>query len=412
MAMRTLTLLALVVIGRLLAIGPSDLAAQSQIYTVPLDYRAPAERPRPDFYPPGARVELTEVPSARALPPGAAHPARHGIVQVGPTRESWIPLLLTATADEPGMFTRLYLDMNRNGDHADDGPPAVATMERNEKTGDRWYRFEGIELRVRFPEPERTEPYGVNFWLVHRADEPAPDSIIRYTTRSWRSGSVTVNGVPALVMAMDTDKDALYGPGDMWSVVEASMPEAGQRVLTLQEARGTDRLMFLQRGADEDDLVLEFRSFAADGSAVTFAVVDYPISKAEDRLVDDMVAAERPRPRATTPYTWTADLDGAMSAAEASGKLVFLYFETDWCGPCKTMDRWIWTDAEVVAALRAEYVGVKLDGDLEKDLVRIYEVHGYPNILIVDPATGSASRSVKGYQSSQQLLDFLRDAGA
>jgi thiol:disulfide interchange protein len=123
------------------------------------------------------------------------------------------------------------------------------------------------------------------------------------------------------------------------------------------------------------------------------------------------VAEERTRPRATTAYTWLDDLDGAIAAAQTSGKQVFLYFETDWCGPCKTMDQWIWTDAEVVAALEARFVGVKLDGDIAKEQVRRYEIVGYPNILIVDPASGAALRAVKGYQSSQQLLDFLRGEG-
>jgi thiol:disulfide interchange protein len=163
-----------------------------------------------------------------------------------------------------------------------------------------------------------------------------------------------------------------------------------------------------QRGADEPDLVLEFRSFAEDGSSITFAVVDYEMSKAEDRLADDMVAEERSRPRAATTYTWLDDIDGAMAAAKASGKQVFLYFETDWCGPCKTMDRWIWTDAEVVAVLEEGFVGVKLDGDIAKEQVRRYEVAGYPNILVVDATSGSSLRSVKGYQSSRQLLEFLR----
>jgi hypothetical protein len=75
------------------------------------------------------------------------------------------------------------------------------------------------------------------------------------------------------------------------------------------------------------------------------------------------------------------------------------------------MDEWIWTDAEVVAVLRAGYVGVKLDGDIEKAHVRRYDVTGYPNILIVDPASGTPIKSVKGYQSSQELLDFLRGTG-
>ena len=407
--MRTLHLLTVALIGCLLGIGHADLAAQSNVHIVPLTYNAPGEGPQSNFWPLGTQVPLAEVPSDEDLPPGAVHPARRGIIQVGPTRESWIPLLLTASADEPGVLTRLYLDMNRNGAFSDDGPPAVAASDRNETTGDLWHRFEGIELRVRFPEPERTEPYVVNFWFVHGADDPAPDSIIRYSRRSWRSGSVTVNGVPALVAAMDMNNDALYGPGDTWSVLEVAMPEASNRVLSWREARPTNRLMFLERGADESDLVLEFRSFAPDGSSITLEVVDYPISRAEDRLADDMVAEERTRPRTTTPYTWTEDLDEAMAEAEASGKRIFLYFETDWCGPCYTMEEWIWTDAEVVEALRAEYVGVKLDGDIEKAHVEHYDVKGYPNVQIVDPASGAAIRSVQGYQSSRQILEFLSD---
>jgi thiol-disulfide isomerase/thioredoxin len=409
--MRTLQLLTAAAMGCLLAMGHANLAAQSNVHTVPLTYNAPSEDLQPNFSPIGTRVALSELPADQDLPAGAVHPARRGVIQVGPGPESWIPLLLTATADEPGAFTRLYLDMNRNGDFSDDGAPTAASLRQEEKTGDVWYSFGGVELRVRFPGPERTEPFVVDFWFVHRADEAAPDTLIRYSRRSWRSGSVTLNGVTALVAAMDGNNDALYGPGDSWSVVEASMPEASKHVLSWREARGTDRLMFLQRGDEEPDMVLEFRSFAEDGSSITFAVVDYEMSKAEDRLADDMVAEERTRPRATTTYTWTDDLDGAIATAQASGQRVFLYFETDWCGPCKTMDQWIWTDAEVVAALEAGFVGVKLDGDIAKEQVRRYEVVGYPNILIVDPASGSALRSVRGYQSSQQLLDFLRGEG-
>jgi thiol-disulfide isomerase/thioredoxin len=409
--MRALQSLTTAVLGCLLAMGHADLTAQSNVYTVPLSYNAPGNSPGPNFSPIGTQIPLAVVATSLALPPGAAHPAQQGMIRIGPTQESWIPVLLAASADEPGDFNRLYIDTNRNGDFSDDGPPAVARLSSREKTGDVGHHFEEIELRVRFGEPERTEPFVVTFWFVTRADSPEPDSVIRYTRRSWRSGSITVNGVRALVAAMDGNNDALYGPGDSWSIVEASLPEASKHVLSWREARGTDRLMFLQRGADEPDLVLEFRSFAEDGSSITFAVVDYEISKAEDRLADDMVAEERTRPRAATTYMWTDDLDRAMVAAQASGGRVFLYFETDWCGPCKTMDQWIWTDAEVVAALEAGFVGVKLDGDIAREQVRRYEIVGYPNILIVDPASGSKLRSVKGYQSSQQLLDFLRGEG-
>ena len=72
------------------------------------------------------------------------------------------------------------------------------------------------------------------------------------------------------------------------------------------------------------------------------------------------------------------------------------------------MDEWIWTDAEVAAALKAGFVGVKLDGDVEKAFVKRFGVSGYPTMVIVDAATGQAIKKVVGYQSSQQVLAFLR----
>lgn len=416
---RTLPLLKAFFAGCLFMIGCAEPPAQSNIYTVPLTYNVPDEGPKPNFEPTGTRVPFTEVPADQALPNGAMHPASHGLIPVGPTEESWIPMLLTATADDPGVFARLYIDMNRNGDFSDDGPPAPGIQEGGGETR-RPPRivFKNIELLVHLPEPERTEPFVAEFWYLNSPAKPEPDSFIQYVINPfWRSGSVTVNGVPALVAAFDRNNDGLYGPEDFWTVVEASMPEASKHVLSWQESRSTDRLMFLQRGDDASDLVLEFSSFAVGGSSITFEVADYPTSKAEDRQVDEFVledgilSPELQRPRSSTTYIWMENLDEAMASAKDDGKQIFLYFEADWCGPCKKMDEWIWTDAEVVSELQAEYVGVKLDFDNEMEYVQHYKVSNLPYILLVDPASDTVIKSVIGYQSSQQMLDFLRDTG-
>jgi thiol-disulfide isomerase/thioredoxin len=406
--MRTLHRVGLVGLLGALVMSTDAPSAQTNVITVPLTYHAPADKqPRPNFSPKGTQVNLAAAPANQALPAGARQPAKRGSIQVGPARDSWIPVLATASAAHPRDLTQLYIDRNRNGNFGDDGPPAVATPTQNEKTKAWWSSFSAIELRVHFPDPARTEPYIVNFWIVREDGAPAPD-ILRYSRGSWRSGTVTVNGVPALVAAMDGNNDAIYGPGDSWSVVQASMPNAPTAVLSIKEARDTSRFMFLERGGTATDVVLEFRSFARDGSSVTFAVVDRPVSKAEDRLPDDMLVSERPRARATTAFTWAHSLEEALATAKTSGKRVFIDFETTWCGPCKTMDEWIWTDAEVAAALRAGYVGVKLDGDVEKAHVSRFAVKGYPTMVIVDSTSGKALKSVTGYQSSQQMLAFLR----
>ncbi|MBM3751641.1 MAG: hypothetical protein FJW21_10770 [Acidimicrobiia bacterium] len=97
-----------------------------------------------------------------------------------------------------------------------------------------------------------------------------------------------------------------------------------------------------------------------------------------------------------------------MASAKASGKRVLIDFETTWYGPCKTMDEWIWTDADVAKAVAAGFVGVKLDGDIEKAHVKRFGVTGYPTMVVVDPASGNAVRKVSGYQSSAQVLAFLK----
>lgn len=390
-------------------IGTAVLAMpQETVITVPLTYHAPdGKGPRPNFSPKGTQVSLTPLPDGQALPRGAVRPAMRGMIQVGPDRASWIPVLATASAAHPADLSQLFIDANRNGNFGDDGPAVVAKPTQNEKTKAWWSSFNAVDLRVRFTAPDRTEPYIVNFWIV-REDGARVADILRYSRGSWRSGTVTINGVPALVAAMDGNNDALYGPGDSWSVVQASMPNAATAVLSIKEARDTSRFMFVERGGGAKDLVLEFRSFARDGSSVTFAVVDRPVSKAEDRLPDDMLATERPRARTKAAVTWSHSFDDAIAKAKATGKRVFIDFETTWCGPCKTMDEWIWTDAEVAAALNAGYVGVKLDGDIEKAFVKRFSVTGYPTMVIVDPATGRAVKSVSGYQSSAQMLAFVK----
>jgi thiol-disulfide isomerase/thioredoxin len=367
-------------------------------------------QPVPNFSPAGTRVPLADAPPAAALPPGAALPARAGIIKVGPGEGSWVKVLATSDAAHPKDLCRVYIDRNRNGNFADDGEALVATPAAREKTGDVWCSFAPAELVIPYasapPRPggadAAAENYQVDVWIVRQGDV-LPD-LLRYSVRSWRAGTVTIDGVEALAAAFDMNNDAVFDKSDEWSVIEASVPDAPRQLLSHTEARPTSRMMFVRAGGKET--VLEFRSITPDGRSMTFAVVDRPVTKAQDRAADDALGAERPRPRAAAPFGWETKLDVALAKAKAAGKQVLLDFWTDWCGPCRTMDQWIWTDAEVVAALNAGYVGVKLDGDLEKAIVKKYNVTGYPTVIVVD-AGGSVIKS-GGYMGSKEALAFLK----
>ncbi len=391
------------VFAALVAIVPALSAQSPQVIRVPLEYRAPVDgQPKPNFSMKGMQVTLKAVADGVALPAGAIRPAKIGTMLVGPDATSAIPVLVTATTEYPKDLCLLFVDRNRNGDFTDDGAALKATPAQNAKTKAWWSSMDKSELSVPYSSTA-TEKLLVSFWIVREDEAPTPD-VLRFSTYSWRYGTATVNGTPVLVAAMDGDNNAVYNGEDMWSVLEASAPDAARNVLLSAEARSTKRMMFVNHGSKES--VLEFRSFSPDGRAIEFEVVNKPVTKAADRKPDDMLAPERSRPRTKVPLEWSHSLAPALAKAKTENKLVFIDFETTWCGPCKSMDEWIWTDAEVAAAMAGKYIGVKLDGDIEKAIVAKYKVVGYPTMLVID-ATGKEVWRAVGYQSSKEMLDLF-----
>jgi thiol-disulfide isomerase/thioredoxin len=131
--------------------------------------------------------------------------------------------------------------------------------------------------------------------------------------------------------------------------------------------------------------------------------VNRAVTKAQDRAADDTLLAERARPRTPHPYPWIeGDIEKGLSRAAGSGRKLIIDFWTSWCGPCHSLDEWIWTDAEVADVLNDGYVGVKLDGDIEKALVERFRVTGYPTIILLD-STGMEIRRFN-YLSSKEML--------
>jgi thiol:disulfide interchange protein DsbD len=376
---------------------------QERIVRVDLVYQAPGNGPKPDFSPYGTQDQLSDLPLDTPLPEGAVRPAKIGTVKIGPDQKSWVKILVTADSAHPQDQCRLYIDRNRNGDFTDDGPALLASPKLNEKTKAWWSTFAGAELSISYG-AGIVEPYMVDFWAVREGEE-APN-LIRHSVRSWRIGRVEVDGIEALVAVMDSDNDAVFDANDKWSILAASEKDALKRVLSYKEARPTNRFMFLEEEAGKE-LVLEFRSLSPDGRRLSFAIVDRPVTKAEDRAPDDTLAAERARPRSSRPFQWIeSNFEQGMAQAKESGRKLIVDFWTTWCGPCRSLNEWIWTDAEVAALLNVGYVGVKLDGDLEKDLKKRFRVTGYPTVIVLDSSGKEIQRL--GYLSSEKMLEALK----
>ena len=81
---------------------------------------------------------------------------------------------------------------------------------------------------------------------------------------------------------------------------------------------------------------------------------------------------------------WYKDLRQAISAARQSNKPMMIEFWADWCTPCKVMETEVYTDPRVASGLIQKMVSVRIHFDLQKDLVRQYNIEAIPNIVFTD----------------------------
>jgi len=81
----------------------------------------------------------------------------------------------------------------------------------------------------------------------------------------------------------------------------------------------------------------------------------------------------------------TITYDEALSAAQQEGKMVFIDFYTDWCGPCKRMSREVFPQDKVGNFLNHKFICIKLNAEKEgKELAKLFQVKAYPTFLIVN----------------------------
>ncbi|MDB9822180.1 thioredoxin family protein [Deltaproteobacteria bacterium] len=102
-----------------------------------------------------------------------------------------------------------------------------------------------------------------------------------------------------------------------------------------------------------------------------------------------------------------------------NGRPIILEVYADWCLPCRTMERKVFNDPEVVS-LTKDIICIRLDLTREKpfqeEIIRRYRVWGAPTIIFINK-TGIEEKSLKieSYVNKAEFLDriniFLRENG-
>ena len=103
-----------------------------------------------------------------------------------------------------------------------------------------------------------------------------------------------------------------------------------------------------------------------------------------------------------------AGIEDVLEKAKAEKKLVFVDVYTDWCGPCKLLDKTTWKDEKVKAVLSDRMISIKINAEKGEGIpfARKYRVRGYPSLLVLN-GNGELLDRHTGYIHPRQFLVWL-----
>lgn len=101
-------------------------------------------------------------------------------------------------------------------------------------------------------------------------------------------------------------------------------------------------------------------------------------------------------------------LNDALAAARSEGKLVFIDFYTDWCGPCKMMMRQVFPQKEVGDYMNKTFVCIKLNAEKngKAEAVR-FKLRAYPTFIILNSDNKEIGRHEGGTPDGQKFTGIL-----
>ncbi len=99
---------------------------------------------------------------------------------------------------------------------------------------------------------------------------------------------------------------------------------------------------------------------------------------------------------------WAADYETAVKQAEETNKPLLLHFHATWCGPCKQMDRNVFSNRELMDGLQSKFVMVKIDTDQRPDVTSRYSIRSMPADVVIDPTNHRVLASWDGFTAAQQ----------
>ncbi len=104
------------------------------------------------------------------------------------------------------------------------------------------------------------------------------------------------------------------------------------------------------------------------------------------------------------------DTDALKALSQKSGKLVFIDLYADWCPPCRTMSREVFTRKDVGDFMSENFIAAKynVDEELGKTLSREYSVSSIPTFLVFNGEGELVGRMVGG-MSYDEFINNMKE---
>lgn len=85
------------------------------------------------------------------------------------------------------------------------------------------------------------------------------------------------------------------------------------------------------------------------------------------------------------PLVWESNLERGLQTAGQTNRLVLVHFWGPSCGWCKWMDAQVFTQAEVVQQIQANYVPVKINASQYPEIAKKYGITNLPSDVVLTP---------------------------